>query len=270
MKFLAGIEKETRRKLSEVLRKSKGTVTVEEASNILGISRRGTAQQMARWVQQGWLTRIRRGLYASVPLEARTADTVIEDPWVIAARIFEPCYIGGWSAAEHWGLTEQIFRTIVIMTTRKVSASRTKIQTTEFWVKKISKSHFFGAKIIWRGRIQVHVSDPTKTVVDLLDDPAIGGGARMVESIFRAYLASSNKDLKRLVEYADRMKNGAILKRVGYLLERSGEGNPSLLSAIRDRLTQGNAALDPKLPSGRLITRWRLWIPQSRGEIKRD
>jgi len=42
----------------------------------------------------------------SVPLESRTADVPLEDPWLIAERLFAPCYIGGWSAAEYLDLTE--------------------------------------------------------------------------------------------------------------------------------------------------------------------
>lgn len=270
MKVLAGIEKVTRSQLAEVLRRSKGTVTVEEASSILGMSRLDTAKLMARWAQQGWLTRVRRGLYVPVPLEARTPDAALEDPWVIAARVFEPCYIGGWSAAEYWGLTEQIFRTIVLITTRTVNDRRPKIQSTEFWIRKIAKPRFFGTKIVWRGRIQVQVSDPTKTVVDLIDDPAIAGGARMLDNIFRAYISSPEKDIERLLEYADRMKNGAIFKRLGYLLERSGVNDPSILSAIRESITRGNAKLDPTLPSERLVTRWRLWVPGNWMVNKRD
>jgi predicted transcriptional regulator of viral defense system len=270
MKTLAGIEKKTRRQLAEVLRKSKGTVTVEEASVILALSRLDAAKLMARWAQQGWLTRVRRGLYAPVPLEARTPDSAIEDPWVVASRVFEPCYIGGWSATEHWGLTEQIFRTIVIITTRTVSKRRPKIQATQFWIKKIAKTSFFGTRIVWRGRVQILVSDPTKTVVDLLDDPTIGGGARMVESVLRAYLTSREKDIERLLDYGRRMKNGAIFKRLGYLVERSGINESSALSAIRERMTRGNAALDPALPSERLVTRWRLWVPEHWLANKRD
>ena len=33
----------------------------------------------------------------------------LEDPLVIAEKLFSPCYVGGWSAAEYWGITEQIF-----------------------------------------------------------------------------------------------------------------------------------------------------------------
>jgi len=261
MKMLAGIETKARGQLAEILRKSKGTVTVEEASSILGMSRLDIAKLLARWAQQGWMTRVRRGLYVPVPLEAQSPEGALEDPWVIAARIFEPCYIGGWSAAEHWGLTEQIFRTIVVFTTRRVIKRKPKIQATEFWVKKIGQSRLFGTKIVWRGRTRVQVSDPTKTVVDMLDDPAMGGGARMVESVFRAYLASPDKNMDLLLEYSQRMKNGAIFKRLGYLLDRSGAPDPSVLTMIQKSLTWGNAKLDPALPSKRLITRWRLWVP---------
>ena len=43
------------------------------------------------------MSRVRRGLYVSVPLESRTADVPLEDPWLIAERLFAPCYIGGWA-----------------------------------------------------------------------------------------------------------------------------------------------------------------------------
>lgn len=202
-----------------------------------------------------------KGPVCAGPAGARTAETAIEDPWVIAARVFEPCYVGGWSAAEYWGLTEQIFRTVVIITTRKVSGRRPKIQATEFWIKKVAKSRFFGTKTVWRGRVPVQVSDTTKTVVDLLDDPGTGGGIRTVENILRAYLASSEKDLNRLLEYSRRMKNGAIIKRLGYLLDRSGFSDSSILSSLRNSLTLGHSKLDPTLPCDKLVTRWRLWVP---------
>lgn len=37
----------------------------------------------------------------------------------MAAKVFEPCYIGDWSAAECWDLTEQVFREVVVVTSRQ-------------------------------------------------------------------------------------------------------------------------------------------------------
>ncbi len=263
MDQFGGIEKKTRELLAKIVRQSKSTVTVAEAVEILKLPRLQVAKLMARWAKQGWLFRIRRGLYAPVPLQAKTSEAVVEDPWIIANRIFQPCYIGGWSAVEHWGLTEQIFKTIVVVTTRAINQRKLKLQANEFWVKKVSPSSFFGTKIIWRERVQIQVSDPTKTMIDLLDDPSIGGGARMVGEIFNNYLASSNKNLEQLLDYASRMKNGAIYKRLGYFLERAAGTESSLLTKIRARLTTGNAKLDPSMRCNRLITNWRLWVPES-------
>jgi hypothetical protein len=39
-----------------------------------------------------------------------------------------PCYIGGWSACAHWGLTEQVFRTLLVVTARRVRHRDVEIQ----------------------------------------------------------------------------------------------------------------------------------------------
>ena len=262
---LVGIEKKGRERLIGLLRKTGPVISVREASAILGLPPSPTAQVMARWAAQGWLIRVRRGLYAPVSLQARRPEDAVADPWIVAERVFAPGYIGGWSAAENWGLTEQIFRTVVVMTTQLRGSRKQRIQSTDFWLKKIPKQRLFGTKVIWREGAQIHLSDSAKTVIDMLDDPAVGGGARTVEDILKAYLASPEKDLDRLLDYSSRMNNGAVDKRLGYLLERSGAVEKQLLSKIRARLTQGNAKLDLALPATRLVTRWRLWIPETEG-----
>jgi predicted transcriptional regulator of viral defense system len=105
----------------------------------------------------------------------------------------------------------------------------------------------------------------------MLDDPSLGGGLRPVVDVFRAYLNSSAKDLELLVSYAERLGNGAVYKRLGYLLERYSPGDKSAIGICRSRLSTGYAKLDPSLNSGGLVTRWRLWIPENwRKELNID
>lgn len=102
---LSGLGKLSRSQLAALLRQSTGTVSPAMAAKVLSLSRTDAAKLLSRWAAQGWLQRVRRGIYVPVPLESERADSAPEDSWVIAEAAFAPCYICGWSAAEHWGLT---------------------------------------------------------------------------------------------------------------------------------------------------------------------
>lgn len=259
---MTGLGKADRERLSAVLRGTKGTISVAEAAAILQMPGTNTAKLLSRWAQKGWLSRVRRGLYISVPLESRTADIPLEDAWIIADKLYEPCYIGGWSAAEYWDLTEQIFRTIIVLTTQRPRERKPTIKGTEFLLRTVSDKAMFGFKLVWRGQVKVKVSDPTRTVLDMINDPQLGGGLRSTSDIFRNYLGSDKKNLELLIEYADQLGNGAVFKRLGFLLEKYAENEQAIIELCRENLTTGNAKLDPALKADRLVTRWRLWVPE--------
>ena len=261
MEELSGLGKTDRERLSAVLRGSKGTISVAEAASTLGVSDSVAAKMLARWAMKGWLSRIRRGLYIPVPLDSRTVDVPLDDPWLIAQRLFSPCYVGGWTAAEYWEMTEQIFRTVMVMTTQRPRVRKTTIKGSAFLVRTVSNKALFGLKPVWRGQVKVNVSDPTRTILDMLSHPQLGGGIRTVADMFKTYLSSKEKDLELLIEYADRLGNGAVFKRLGFIMELVSLGDEEILGQCRERLTTGNSKLDPSLPGERLITRWRLWAP---------
>jgi predicted transcriptional regulator of viral defense system len=257
-----GLGKADRERLSAVLRATKGTITVPEAAEILDMPSSSAAKLLSRWAKKGWLSRVRRGLYVSVPLESRTADLPLEDSWIVADKIYKPCYIGGWTAAEYWDLTEQIFRTVVVMTTQRPRKRKVEFKGTEFLLRTVSEDAMFGLKSVWRGQVKVNVSDPTRTILDMLSDPQLGGGLRSSIDMFRNYLASQKKDLPLLIKYAEELGNGAVFKRLGFLLEKNTEKEKDIIDLCSERLTSGNAKLDPSLKSENLVTRWRLWVPK--------
>lgn len=263
METLTGLGKEDRKRLSELFRETKGTISVTDATGILNVNSTAAAKMLSRWAKKGWLSRVRRGLYIRVPLEARTSEIPLEDPWIIADRLFSPCYIGGWSAAEYWDLTEQIFRTVLVLTTKKARNRRPVIKGTSFMLRTISEKALFGTKAVWKGQVKVLVSDPTRTIIDMLTDPKLGGGIRPTVDIFQTYLKSENKNIQLLIDYAKRLGNGAVFKRLGFLLERFAPDQEGAINECKVQLTKGNVKLDPSLTADRLITRWRLWLPES-------
>ncbi len=263
MEKITGLGTIDRERLTALIRGTKGTISVAESAGILKVSSVDAAKMLARWAKKGWLSRVRRGMYISIPLESTTTDLPLEDPWIIAERLFKPCYIGGWSAAEYGDLTEQIFRTIAVMTVQKPRNRTPNIRGTNFLLRTVSEKTMFGLKSVWRGQVKVSVSDATRTILDMLSDPALGGGIRSTADMLKNYLKSENKNLDMLIDYSIRLGNGAVFKRLGFLLERFSPDEKNTIEKCKSQLTKGNIKLDPKLGADKLVTRWKLWIPKN-------
>lgn len=260
---LSGLGRGSRSQLSAVLRQCSGAVTPEQAASVLSLSRTDAAKLLARWASQGWLNRVRRGIYVPVALESEVADAPPEDAWIVANTAFAPCFVCGWTAAEHWGLTEQVFRTVLVSTTRRPRDRRPVIGGIPFRLRTVREREFFGLSTVWRGRMQVGVTDPSRTILDLMVDPALGGGLRSSTDMLRNYLVSREmRNVRQLIQYADVFGSGAAFKRLGFLLSRFAPEEAEAIARCRAALTQGNAKLDPALPEERLVTAWRLWLPK--------
>jgi predicted transcriptional regulator of viral defense system len=253
---------QARARLSAVLQTAKDLVSIEDAMKALEVDRRAATKVLARWQHQGWLKRVGPGIYVPVPLDALTTEQVLRDPWVLVPALFAPGYIGGWTAAEHWDLTEQLFRSIFVFTARAFRSKEQTVQGVSFTLRGIPEDALFGIKTLWRGQARVPIADKHRTIVDLLADPATGGGIRHVKLCLHNYLRDPEANTDTLIRYAEKLGKGAVFKRLGFLASQIS-GNEALAESCRQRLTQGNAKLDPAVPSRRLVKAWRLWIPKN-------
>lgn len=254
---IEGINRENRALLERLHREMPGAFDVEHASTVLGLDAGRTRTLLAYLARRGWLSRVRRGLYVAVPLDTRRPGEWTEDAWVVAERTFSPCYIGGWTACQHWGLTEQVFRTVLVVTGRKVRGREPVIQGTPYRVTVRSEDKLFGTTVVWRQQVRVRVSDPSRTIVDLLDDPTLGGGMRNVADVVHEYLTGEHRDDDLLIAYADRLGNRAGFKRLGFVLEHLGIDALGLVEACLERRSAGLVALDPSVQlKGRIVRRW--------------
>lgn len=252
-----GISAANRALLERLHRELPGAFDVEGASKALDLDVDRTRRLLAYLARRGWLSRVRRGLYVAVPLDTRRPGEWTGDPWIVAERLFSPCYIGGWSACEHWGLTEQTFRSILVVTAKAIRGRSQVMQGMQFRLTRRSEGKFFGLDVVWRGQAKVNVSDPSRTIVDLLDDPTLGGGMRTVADVLHEYLTGEYRDDERVIEYGDRLGNRAVFKRLGFLLEHMNVDGDRLTTAALERRSAGLVTLDPSVPNkGQIVRRW--------------
>lgn len=239
-----------------------GLIDVEGAAEVLGVDRSRASRRLTDLMGAGWLSRVKRGLYYVRPLEALPdRPAVPEDPWVVGSVLYGPCYIGGWSAAEHWDLTEQIFRETFIVTARAVRATQTTVLGLRFRLVRVgSPKRIEDADLVWRGSERVHVSGPERTIVDGLNDPSWLGGWRHLNDVLRTYM-EDKPDGGRLQLEMLKHARGAAFKRLGFVLERLFPREEALIEVAASRSTKGVVKLDPYLArKGRLDKRWGLWI----------
>ncbi len=257
-----GLGQLERQRLSELLRNTKVAITVIQAAKVWGMDRSQAAKILSSYNKKGWLKRIARGVYISVPLSSKSPDVVPEEPFAVAEKLFSPCYIGGVNAANYWDLTEQIFRSITVMTEKLVTNRTQEIAGIEYQLHTLKPEYFFGLKSVWLSDVKVKISDPTRTLVDMLMFPKFCGGIRFIEDVLINYFNSDYKDSDLFIDYLKTANNGAAVKRLGFLLEVNFPDETKLIDFCMKNLTAGYIKLAPSLDCPRLISRWRLWVPE--------
>jgi predicted transcriptional regulator of viral defense system len=218
--------------------------------------------KLAALARRGWLLHARRGLYLILPLEVEPGRPMVaEDPWVLAREAFTPCYVGGWSAAEYWGLTEQLFRSTLVVTAAHVRTRSVLLLNHEFRLFRVARARINGAILVWRGRERVAVSDRERTIVDCLRYPELCGGIRHLVHIMDTYGGCRERDFQRLAQVAREVGTGAVWKRLGYIAEVLWPEEQGLRDEAAKHLTAGNVRLDPMVGRrGTLLRCWRLWV----------
>lgn len=239
-----------------------GVITLERAAEILGTSRLNASRRMSALVNGGWLSRVRRGIYSVRPLDAAPDIAIAEeDPWVIAGRVFEPCYIGGWTAAGHWHLTEQLFRATMVVTRRRIRGTDVTIGGNAFHVARDRNERSHGLSLVWRSNSRVLVSNTERTLLDACTHPGwVGGGGQLI-AIFRAAVDDGLISTESILAAAREAPSGAALGRLAVLVDRYWSSATDVITYVAEHRGTGYVRFDPDVnDNGPLNTRWGVWL----------
>lgn len=188
-----------------------------------------------RFVKNGLATRISKGKYS-----------VQEDPITFASLIYSPSYIALWSALTFHGLTEQIPKDIFVVTIKnRKSISYNGIKIHFFRLK-----HMWGfEKINYKG-FSIFVSDIEKTIIDCLLTESVP-----IPIIYDA-IENAKIDIDRLVAYLNKIRNKALAKRIGFLMEMAGN---DISEKLKGYIDNNYTALEPSNKGkGKKNKKWRV------------
>jgi len=110
------------------------------------------------------------------------------------------------------------------------------------------------------------VSDLEKTVIDGLRQPEYCGGLSEVAK--GLWMRRQDMNPVRLIGYAKKTGVGAVVRRLGFLMELYKIGADQDWKALQNTLTETYMRLDPRLPAeGKFLRRWRLQLNVSPEEL---
>ncbi len=232
--------------------------TLAEATEITGLQPVSARSFVRMLIRRGVATRLRPGVFALVPFELGHEREYLGNPYVVARELMggHAYYLSHASAMDLHGMVTQP-QLVVYVTSPTPMGSRT-ILGTDFRFVRCKPTHFFGTTEHWVDKQDtVVVSDLERTVLDGLKQPEYCGG--LTEVAKGLWMRRADMDPKKLVGYAVRLNVGAVIRRLGYLMETYRMGQPSDLERLRRRLTSTYHLLDPLLPrEGKFLARWRL------------
>lgn len=250
--------------VTELIKAKKVVFTIKEASEILNANNEQVKKLCYKLVQKGWLKRIEKGKYFLIPLEIKTGEPYTENQFQIASILIAPYYIGFWTMLNYYGYTEQLANTVFIASSKRKKSFN--LLGVEYKFINTPSYKMFGIVEIKINDAPVNVSDKEKTLLDCLDHPEYSGG--IIEAAKGIWNAREDIHFAKMLEYTQNMRNSAIAKRLGYLIELLDLAERFRIERLKTLIANGYSPLDPLMPKkGHYNSRWNILVNISPEEI---
>jgi predicted transcriptional regulator of viral defense system len=252
------------RLITELSRSKKNVFSFEEAVQILKADNKQVKKLLYDLVKRGWLRRIEKGKYFLVPLTVEANKPYTINQFLIASKLVYPYYIGFWSMLHYYGYTEQLVNTIFVVSPKK--KRNLSLLGIDYKFVKTHEKKIFGLAEIKINDMVVRASDKEKTLLDCLDHPEYCGG--ITEVAKGIWNSREEIDSVKMLNYAKKMSNSAVIKRLGYLLEILEMNKKIPIRSLQKMIKKGFSLLDPLLPhKGQYNSQWNLIVNMPKEEI---
>lgn len=231
-----------------------------DIERILGLNDANARNFVRKLVGRGVVARLKPGLFILVPFELGKETEYAGNPLILARELVDgkDYYLSHGTAMEIHGMVTQPQFVVHVATLKKVRTVH--VMGTEFRFITCRSEWFFGLIHHWVTKQEkVVVSDMERTVIDGLRQPEHCGGVSEVAK--GIWMRREAIHVNRVIEYALKINVGAVIRRLGYIMELYGIGSEADRKPLLDHLTDTYVRLDPVLPAeGKFIRRWRLQL----------
>lgn len=234
-------------------------VTTADIASALDVSPPAAAVVLSRLVHKGALARVGRGIYEVRPMRA------VGIPWATSALVAVAAlldgrdyYVGGPVALTTHHLTEQVYHAVIDVFTpiQRPTLVHGQAQIV-FHTWRWPEAYRLGIVGVPIEGVAVQMSDPERTLLDLIDRPTLLGSARSALNLVRRAIRLI--DVDRIVAYGAHWTRRATRQRLGYILERAGVERGRLAALLPNgRPTHVVSLLVDEPACGPIHSPWRV------------
>ena len=244
--------------IEDIIAKFGIIVTFEQIYNILnGKRNRQAARNLVnKLTKNGWLVRIKKGVYAVASLESR--GFLVTHAFKIAQTLISDSYISFEAALQHYGMFDQMLRTIV-----SISLKRRKIRDIQgitYRFIRVKKELFFGWEENRVENYVVNVATLEKAILDIL---MFKRNEYYLDLVYEKLKEYKNKfDLTLLNKFSSKCSK-TVQRILGFFFDKL-----SIDSAYLYKLTTGNKGCSYMTKdSEKFNAKWRLYYCSRFDEI---
>ncbi len=226
------------------------------------IPNRKTARQILfRLKNKGFVTRIRRGLFAIVPAQLIGKEPSV-DKVLLASKLTKPYFLSHHTALEIHGVAQSYHNTVYISTGKILQSFDFQNISYRF----INTKYLFGTENISRGTLKIKISDRERTILDCIRNVNNTGG---IEELIKSISAFPAIDYNKLHKYLALFNEKSLYHRTGYIFNMlKDELNVprAFTNCIRKKLSKRTYYLVAK-KKGVYIKEWNIIAPKNIKEM---
>ena len=218
---------------------SKGVWNQKVAKNVI-----------TRLTRDGWLIRVKRGLYAISDLSNRGFLSL--SPYVVAHLLVKDSYVSFESALSYHGMFDQLTQKTVSVS--QVRYKTVQLQSIEYSFVTVLSKWFFGWEEVSIDNKTVRMATAEKALIDMIQFHKSKYTVDLVIEKLSQY--KDSLDLQKMTEYLEKMSLTTI-KTFGFLFDLLGIDSSDLYNQVKLKGTHLMLSGDAKFNA-----KWRLYYDE--------
>lgn len=214
-------------------------------------SHQQTKKVIVKLAANGWLIRIKRGLYAISDLSNRGFLSL--SPYSVANLLVQESYVSFESALNYRGMLDQLTNKVISIS--KVRFKTVSVNSTEYSFVNVQDKWFFGWEMATVDDREVRIATAEKALIDMIQFHKSKYSVDLLIEKLRDN--KDSLDLDKLQEYLEKMSNTTI-KTFGFIFDLLGIDSIRLQKMLKNKQgTDWMLANDKKFNA-----KWRLYYDE--------